>query len=385
MLRAVDLIPISATSPGGMQYHNVCLESFGHVLPDEIVTSAEIEQRLAPLYRRLRLPEGRLELMSGIRERRFWARGERIAERSAQSAERALAAAGIDRREVGMLVHASVCRDFLEPATACEVHRRLGLRPDCQVYDVSNACLGFLNAAVQVANAIELGQVRAGLVVGTESARRLVESTIAELNENTSLSRDAVKPAMASLTIGSASAALLLVDRELSRDGERFASAAAWADTSGAALCQGGAAEGGERLLMATDAEELLQAGIAAAESAFGRFLESAGWRGGELDKTICHQVGHAHRRRLLEALRLDAERDFVTYPWLGNTGSAALPVTLAVAAERGHFSPGDRVGLLGIGSGINVLMLALEWQSVARKVAPTAAGPTLAVVNGGG
>ena len=55
-----------------MQYQNVCIESLGYTLPDEIVTSDEIERRLEPLYRRLRLPEGRLEHMTGIRERRFW-------------------------------------------------------------------------------------------------------------------------------------------------------------------------------------------------------------------------------------------------------------------------------------------------------------------------
>jgi acyl-CoA:acyl-CoA alkyltransferase len=49
-----------------MQYHNVCLEAIAYTLPDEVVTSAEIEARLEPLYTRLRLPEGRLELMTGI-------------------------------------------------------------------------------------------------------------------------------------------------------------------------------------------------------------------------------------------------------------------------------------------------------------------------------
>ena len=55
-----------------MLYQNVCLEAIAHTLPEEVVTSAEIEARLEPLYTRLRLPEGRLELMTGIRERRFW-------------------------------------------------------------------------------------------------------------------------------------------------------------------------------------------------------------------------------------------------------------------------------------------------------------------------
>src|SRR4051812_18380531 len=108
-----------------MKYQNVCLESFGYTLPDEIVTSAEIEARLAPLYQRLRLPEGRLELMTGIRERRFWDRGVMPSEKSIESAEKAIAAAGIDKLKIGALIHASVCRDYLEPATACGVHHGL--------------------------------------------------------------------------------------------------------------------------------------------------------------------------------------------------------------------------------------------------------------------
>jgi 3-oxoacyl-[acyl-carrier-protein] synthase III len=55
-----------------MRYSNVCIESIGYELPKQVVTSAEIEARLAPLYDRLQLPYGRLEMMSGIRERRFW-------------------------------------------------------------------------------------------------------------------------------------------------------------------------------------------------------------------------------------------------------------------------------------------------------------------------
>ena len=91
-----------------MRYSHVCLESLGYTLPDEVVESAELEQRLAPLYERLRLPAGRLELMTGIRERRFWPPGTLPSEKSIQSAERAIAAAGFDRSYIGALVHGSV-------------------------------------------------------------------------------------------------------------------------------------------------------------------------------------------------------------------------------------------------------------------------------------
>ena len=55
-----------------MKYQNVCIESLGYTVPEEVLTSDEVEHRLEPLYSRLKLPAGRLELMTGIRERRFW-------------------------------------------------------------------------------------------------------------------------------------------------------------------------------------------------------------------------------------------------------------------------------------------------------------------------
>ena len=151
-------------------------------LPSEIWTSADVEHRLLPLYQRLKLPQGRLELMTGIRERRFWPAGTRPSQFSVNSCNLALAAAELDPQEIGCLIHGSVCRDFLEPATACVVHHQLGLRDECVIYDTSNACLGILNGMVQAANMIELGQIKAAFVVGSESGRQLVESTISELN-----------------------------------------------------------------------------------------------------------------------------------------------------------------------------------------------------------
>jgi 3-oxoacyl-[acyl-carrier-protein] synthase-3 len=264
------------------------------------------------------------------------------------------------------------------------VHHRLGLGQDCLVYDVSNACLGILDGMIQVANMIELGQIRAGLVVGTETGRALVETTIESLNADTSLTRETVKSAVASLTIGSASAAVLMVDRKLSRTQNRLIAATAGAFTAGHELCRSGrdeAAGGAMRPLMATDSQRLMEEGIAAGVATFGSFLAEAGWTPGDIDKTYCHQVGSAHRKLLLEALGLEAANDFATFATLGNTGSAALPVTLALGAEQGHLSGGEHAALLGIGSGINTLMLAVDWQRslVAGSGAFDGAAPAIA------
>jgi acyl-CoA:acyl-CoA alkyltransferase len=365
-----------------MNYRHVCIESLAYAIPDEIVTSDEIERRLEPLYRRLRLPEGRLELMSGIRERRVWPRGMRPSEKSIESGRKAIEAAGIEPKEIGCLIHGSVCRDQLEPATACRVHNALGLREECLVYDVSNACLGLLNGILQVANLIELGQIRAGLVVGTEDSRWLLESTIEELNRDQTLTRESVKPAFASLTIGSASAAALLVDEDISRTGNRLVAASARAHTAHHQLCAGG--QEGNGILMQTDSERLLAEGVAAGVVTFGDFMVASGWSREEMHKTICHQVGGTHRRLMLESLGLSEERDYATFPWLGNTGSVALPITLALAIENGFIKAREHVALLGIGSGINCLMLAVDWQRSPQSAARSAAMPQSAAYEAG-
>jgi 3-oxoacyl-[acyl-carrier-protein] synthase-3 len=348
-----------------MKFSRACVESLGYVLPPIVVHSDEIERRLQPLYDRLRLPEGRLELISGVRERRVWAGGTLPSDMSALSGRLALEAAEWPPDRVSTLIHASVCRDHLEPATACRVHSLLGLPTDCLVYDVSNACLGIMNGILQVASMIELGQIEAGLVVGTESSGPLLEATLAELNSNFKLTRRTVKSSLASLTIGSASVAVLVVDEQSGKTGNRLIGAAASANTKHHELCRSGrddAIGSGMQPLMQTDSEALLREGIAAGRGTFERFLRETGWNRADIDKSICHQVGKTHRALMLDALQLPPENDFATVETLGNTGSAALPVSWALAAREKFLSPGNRLALLGIGSGINCLMLGVHW-----------------------
>ena len=91
-----------------MRYENVRIAAFGYDLSEERTTSEELEERLAPLYVRLGLSVGRLELMTGIRERRFWPQGTRPSEAAAAAGEKALRASALDRADIGCLIHASV-------------------------------------------------------------------------------------------------------------------------------------------------------------------------------------------------------------------------------------------------------------------------------------
>jgi 3-oxoacyl-[acyl-carrier-protein] synthase-3 len=119
---------------------------------------------------------------------------------------------------------------------------------------------------------------------------------------------------------------------------------------------------------MQTDSEELMRQGIAAGARTFDDFLLTAGWERSDIARAFCHQVGVAHRKLMFDALELDPTIDFATLEWLGNTGAAALPITMALGIEQGRIAAGDRVAMLGIGSGINCLMIGAEWQTSATR-----------------
>jgi 3-oxoacyl-[acyl-carrier-protein] synthase-3 len=87
-------------------------------------------------------------------------------------------------------------------------------------------------------------------------------------------------------------------------------------------------------------------------------------WSNSDVDKTFTHQVGRAHRKLLLERLQLAPEIDFSTFESLGNTGAVALPMAVSLGIKSGHLSAGDQVALLGIGSGLNAVMLGMQWQA---------------------
>lgn len=344
-----------------MRFRHACIESLATVLPEETWTSAAIEERLRPLYERLKLPAGRLELMTGIKERRQWPAGIKPSDASAKAGKAVLQRSGFKPDKVEAFIHCAVSRDMLEPATASFAHHKIGLGAHCQVFDLSNACLGFLNGLVTLGAMIDAGQIKCGMVVAGENGRPLVEQTVQHLL-TAPLNRNEIKPFFANLTIGSGAVAAIVCHEDLLPAGprHRLLAGAYLSATQHSELCQGDTS--GHGLQMETDSEQLLVAGVEVARETWQKFEQETGWNRATPDHIICHQVGSTHRRKLYETVGLDLTKDFSTFETLGNTGSAALPTALALAVDRGVVKTGHKVALLGIGSGINSLMLAVEW-----------------------
>ena len=350
-----------------MRYSKVFLESLGYELPPYVVTTRELEDRILPVYEALRISPGQVEAMTGIAERRWWEEGFQIATGAVAAARKTIEGSGVEPHEIEAVVYAGVCREQLEPATACRVAAEIGASPTAAVYDVSNACLGVLNGILDVANRIELGQIRAGIVVTCESARDITEITIARMLESPTL--EIFSSSLATLTGGSGAAAVLLTDGSFSRDGRRrLRGAVLRTAPERHGLCRWGFVPKGRELaagfsqLMTTDSVSVLKYGVELGLKTWETFLRALDWTRDHVDKVICHQVGSSHRVSILDRLGIPSDRDFTTFQYLGNMGTVSLPLTAALAESRRFLRPGDRVGFLGIGSGLNCLMLGLEW-----------------------
>ncbi|MBC76933.1 MAG: 3-oxoacyl-ACP synthase III [Halobacteriovoraceae bacterium] len=338
-----------------MKFKNVYIESMAYHRPDVFLSSEELEKKLSPVYERLRLPFGRLELSTGIKSRGYF-ENLRPSGISIAAGKKALSQSKISKENIDLLIHSSVCRDFLEPSTASVVHAGLELKSGCSSFDLSNACLGFLDAMKVAAAQIDSGLINNALIVTGENSRPLIEKTIEFLNGNKGLTRKSIKKYFANLTIGSAGVAFVMTSNPENAIG-RFVGVENLSDTSASELCQGDGNT--NELMMETDSEELLKAGIDLAKNCFQKFKDNIL---SDIDHVVGHQVGVAHRNLLMKTLEIESIRDHVCYDRFGNTGSAACPLTMALAFENNQIKSGEKVAMLGIGSGLHTNMAGVQW-----------------------
>jgi 3-oxoacyl-[acyl-carrier-protein] synthase-3 len=338
-----------------MHFKNVMIQSLAAVEAPIRLTSAEICKRLEPTMKRLGIRENLLEEVSGIEARRIWKEGTQPSDAATLAAEKAIEEAGIDRERIGVIINTSVSRDYLEPSTACIVHGNLGLAPHCLNFDVGNACLAFLNGMDIAARMIERAEVDYALVVDGETSRPITDSTIERLLQP-DVDEKQFRDEFASLTLGSGAAAMVLARRELAPEGHAYRGSVTRAATQFNQLCRGNMDR------MTTDTRTLLSEGLKLAAATWQATCSALGWVASELDQFVIHQVSKVHTESLVNVLGLDPDKVHAIYPQMGNIGPASVPIVLAKVMEAGKLRKGDRVALLGIGSGLNCSMAEVVW-----------------------
>lgn len=334
-----------------VRFENVALLSVASVLPTRVTTSDDIEERLAPSLDRLKLRSGLLRRVAGVNERRNWAEGETVDAATISAGKQALAEAGVRPDDVGLLINTSVTRMNLEPSVAVALHHGLGLPSSAINFDVANACLGFINGMSLAATMIESGQIRHAIVVAGENADDIQINTIDRLLASDG-SRDDFMQEFATLTLGSGSAAAVLGRADEHPNGHRILGGVTRAATQFHQLCVG-SVDG-----MFTDAKALLKGGLDLVVSAWKD--ASTEWNWSSMTRYITHQVSSIHTSSLVKAVNLDRSRAPTTFPKYGNVGPASVPITLV--EEKDSLNRGDRVLLVGVGSGLNTAMLEIAW-----------------------
>lgn len=358
-----------------MLFKDIQILHHASYLPPTILTSAELEQRLAPAYDYLNLNVGRLELMTGITERRVVENNDFPSDLSYKAAQKCLEEVeelyDFKSQDIDLLIHSSVCRDYLEPATASRVHHLLKLNPMCQLFDLSTACLGFIQSIVVAASMIEQGAIKNALICSGENGTPLIKQTIQSLNSKAlekKLSRQEMKMLFSNLTIGSGAVAMILSkasDFKGRNPGLRklLLGGQAVADSAGHQLCLGHGDN--NSLQMRTDSEKLLEAGIKLSQKTWQLFKQKFNV---PFRYFFTHQVGRAHQEALRKSLEISENQDYLTYPNLGNIGSSALPLAFDLAMRDSNFGVKEikediYAAFLGIGSGLSSLMLAIKLQ----------------------
>jgi len=338
-----------------VNYENVSVLSVSHVDAPHRISSEEIERRLEPTMKRLGIRSDLLRQLSGIMERRMWDEGVMPSEVAAMAGEKALEKAGIDRSQVGILINTSVCRDYLEPSTACIAHSRLGLPETCMNFDLGNACLGFVNGMDMAGNMIDRGEVDYAILVNGETSRQITDATIGLL-QSEEIDETTFRENFASLTLGSGAAAMVLGRTDRAPDGHPFTGSVNLAATQHCRLCAGNIDH------MVTKTKELLLAGMDLAVRTWARAADVLGWTVDAIDHYVIHQVSKVHTEQFAGILGIDLSKVFRLYPDFGNIGPAGVPIALSKLEDSGRLERGQRVAILGIGSGINCTMAELYW-----------------------
>lgn len=320
---------------------------------DVVVKSETADQKLADTFSRLKMPKGLLERLAGVKEYRVWSQGRHYTDAAVEAAQAAMTDAGVHPNQVGLLINCSVTRDGYEPALAVSEHARLGLPQSTLNFDITNACLGFVNGLTVASTMIDAGAVDYAVVLAGEDPTPWHREAFARLQKPDVTRADVIRE-FATLTLGCGAAAAVVGKADAHPNGHQIRTSVTRSATEHHGLCIGGF-DG-----MFTDANGLLKYGVGLLTETWQE-ARTQGFEWDDFDWVIAHQVSNSHTDKTEEDIGIPSHKLPRTFPYWGNVAAAALPMTLAKQAE-GAFQPGQRVLAMGVGSGLNATFMEIDW-----------------------
>ncbi len=305
----------------------------GSYLPPRRLTNADLVAELAA--QGVETSDEWIVERTGIRARHFAAPGVYSSDLGAEAAKNALAAAGVDAKDIDLIIVATSTPDMVFPSTAAILQHKLGIA-GCPVFDVQAVCSGFVYALTVADAMIQTGSASKALVIGAE-----VFSRILDFKDRTTcvLFGDG-----AGAVVLEASDTPGLLSSDLHADGKHVG-----------ILCVPGHVSGGKVLgdpLLKMDGQAVFKLAVGVLEDAARAALAKAGKTEADIDWLVPHQANIRIMQSTAKRLKLPMSKVVVTVDQHGNTSAASIPLALDSAVRAGQVKKGETLMLEGVGGG---------------------------------
>ena len=323
-----------------MQYRSIVMGS-GSYLPERVVTNAELSERVDT-------SDDWIQTRTGIKQRHIAADGELTSDLALAAAERALAHADVDAREIDLLVLATTTPDNTFPATATTVQYKLGMTNGA-AFDVQAVCSGFVYGLAVADNFIKAGQAKTVVLIGAETFSRILDW---EDRGTCVLFGDGA----GAIVMRAANGADQISTAKTGHNRERgVLSTHLHSDgsTNNLLYVDGGPSStqtvGHVRMI----GREVFRNAVTNLADIVGETLDANGLTTDDVDWLVPHQAN----RRILDStakkLGMPQSKMVVTVERHANTSAASIPLALDEAVRDGRIQNGDLVLLEAMGGGL--------------------------------
>ena len=305
------------------------LAGTGSALPRTRVSNAELAERVDT-------SDEWIVERTGIRFRHIAEPDETTATLGADAAKQALAAAGLQPADIGLIIVATATPDNTFPASATKVQAILGA-PDCIAFDVAAVCSGFLYAVSVADSMLRTGAAKHALVIGSETFSRILD-----WEDRTTC-----------VLFGDGAGAVVLSAEDVEDDrgilATRLHAEGKYTDML---YVDGGPSTTGTVGHVRMQGREVFRHAVTNLAAVLGEVLEDVGLSAHDIDWVVPHQAN----KRIIDAtakkLGLPAERVVLTVDQHANTSAASVPLALDLAVRDGRIKRGDLVVLEAMGGG---------------------------------
>lgn len=317
---------------GGAALIHSRIAGTGSYLPEKVLTNAELEKIVDTT-------DEWIHSRTGIRQRHVAAEGQTTSDLAERAARAALDAAGVDIREIELIVVGTTTPDLIFPSTACLLQHRLGAN-GCAAFDVNAACSGFIYALSVADKFIRSGAVKKALVVGAETLTRMLDWT-----DRTTCVLFGDGAGAVVLTADSAPG---IISTHLHADGAY--KELLWNPVGVSAGFKPEEHNAGVRVLMTGN--EVFKVAVKTLDAVVEETLAANGLDKSAIDWLIPHQANLRIIQATAKRLEMPMDRVIVTVDRHGNTSSGSVPLALDHAVRSGRVQRGQLLLMEAFGGG---------------------------------